>query len=89
LLQKRFRSWGGDYGWWLLLVSAATSWKRMFVGTVLWTMTASDPRDVLWLHAERGDRQKQSQQAKNRHEEVQRFFHANEFDALSNRFDTD
>jgi hypothetical protein len=39
-------------------------------------MTASGPRDVLWLHAERGDRQKQRQQANDRHEEVQRFFHS-------------
>ena len=52
-------------------------------------MTASGPRDMLWLHAERGDRRKQRQQANDRHEEVQRFFHSNKFDALPTRFDTD
>jgi hypothetical protein len=52
-------------------------------------MTATGPRDVLWLHAGPGDRQKQRQQAKDRHEEVQRFFHASKFDAVPNGFDTD
>ena len=52
-------------------------------------MTASSLRDVLLLHAGRGDRQKQRQEAKDRHEEVQRFFHASKFDAVPKVFDTD
>jgi hypothetical protein len=70
-------------------VSAAAGWKRMIVWATLRAMTAVGLRDMLWLHAERGDRRKQRQQAKDRHEEVQRFFHASKFDAVPNVFDTD
>jgi hypothetical protein len=61
----------------------------MVVCASLRAMTADGLRDMLWLHAEPSDRQKQRQQAKDRHEEVQPFFHANEFDAVPNGFDTD
>jgi hypothetical protein len=59
------------------------------VWAALRAMTADGMRDMLWLHAERGDWRKQRQQAKDRHEEVQRFFHACRFDAVPNGFDTD
>jgi hypothetical protein len=60
----------------------------MVVWATLRAMTADGLRDMLWLHAERGDRQKQRQQANGRHEEVQQFFHASKFDAATNGFDT-
>ena len=48
----------------------------MVVCASLRAMTADGLRDMLWLHAEPSDRQKRRQQAKDGHEEEQRFFHA-------------